>query len=88
MRAIYSIFIILGAAPILLTANGSMSIGTFLKKAEALEPMGVFALASSDYALLKTRLQTKPSSIVQTLSKPGPQAQSHITAHRQKTNEI
>jgi len=44
-------------APILIATNGSMSVATFLKKADALKAQGILAIGSPDIELLKNEVQ-------------------------------
>ncbi|WP_438728966.1 hypothetical protein ACR9YC_01405 [Parasphingorhabdus sp. DH2-15] len=53
----YKISGLLLAAGLLVAANGSMSIATFLQKADALKAQGILALSSSDIELLKNEIE-------------------------------
>ncbi len=55
-------YLLLAAAPLLLAANGMMSVETFLLKAEPLSKAGTFAVFNSDFRALMAEMKVASQS--------------------------
>ena len=56
------IYMLLATAPLLLAANGAMSVESFLAKAEPLAKAGTFAVFNSDYRAVMAEMKSASQS--------------------------